>query len=70
MVYELTEIDTKLFLWETPNGYVENFREGIRKMGWESRIGKIADYSILGSKKVAEARELDFPILTCNGIDI
>jgi hypothetical protein len=36
---------TKFFLWRTPNGYVENFREGIRKMGWESRIGKIADYS-------------------------
>jgi hypothetical protein len=36
---------TKFFLWETPNGYDENFRKGIRKMGWESRIGKIADYS-------------------------
>jgi hypothetical protein len=36
---------TKFSLWETPNGYVENFREGIRKIDWESRIGKIADYS-------------------------
>lgn len=36
---------TKFFPWETPNGYVETFREGIRKIGWESRIGKIADYS-------------------------
>ena len=36
---------TKFFPWETPKGYVENFRDGIRKIGWESRIGKIADYS-------------------------
>jgi hypothetical protein len=36
---------TRFAIWETPSGYVEKFREGIRKIGWESRIGKIADYS-------------------------
>jgi hypothetical protein len=36
---------TKFFPWETPSGYVENFRDGIQKIAWESRIGKIADYS-------------------------
>jgi hypothetical protein len=29
---------TKFFPWKTPDGYVENFRDGIRKIGWDSRI--------------------------------
>jgi hypothetical protein len=32
--------------WQTQDGYVEKFRDGIRKLNnWGSRIGKISDYS-------------------------
>lgn len=34
-----------LFEWKTPDDYVEFFRNGIAKLGWTSRLGKIADYS-------------------------
>jgi Protein of unknown function (DUF2806) len=34
-----------LFEWKTPNGYIEFFRNGIAKLGWNSRLGKISDYS-------------------------
>jgi hypothetical protein len=32
--------------WQTPDEYVEKFRDGIRKLNnWDSRLGKISDYS-------------------------
>jgi hypothetical protein len=38
----------RFFSWQTPDGYVEKFREGIRQLNnWESRLGKISDYSNL-----------------------
>jgi hypothetical protein len=34
-----------LFDWKTPREYIESFRKGIAKLGWNSRPGKIPDYS-------------------------
>jgi hypothetical protein len=34
-----------LFDWKTPPEYIESFRKGIAKLGWNSRPGKIPDYS-------------------------
>ena len=37
---------TRFFSWQTPDGYVEKFQDGIRSLHkWESRLGKISDYS-------------------------